>query len=372
MQEPKTFTCGICHRNHPAARRIRFGDTDLCPNCYEQETTTCDHCGERIWAEDAVSDSWRTLCMECYDNHYTRCTRCNSLIAYDDAYYPDGCDDEPYCRNCEPDTDRGESIYSYNHKPTPIFYGTGERYFGVELEVDNAGESSDNADTLLSIANETAEHIYCKRDGSLEDGFEIVTHPMTMQYHTHQMPWELLMENAVHLGYRSHQTDTCGLHIHVNRCSLGSDEAHQESAIARILFFVENYWNELLRFSRRTQGQMNQWAARYGRKDNPKEQIKHVKAQYSDRYRAVNLENYTTIEFRMFRGTLRYNTLIAALQLVNEICEAACSLSDRELEELTWSDFVARIESRGNPELVRYLKERRLFINDPTPGEEEL
>ena len=42
----------------------------------------------------------------------------------------------------------------------------------------------------------------------------------------------------------------------------------------------------------------------------------------------------------MFRGTLKYNTLIAALQLVNEICDAAFSMSDEEIasENIMWTD----------------------------------
>ena len=172
------------------------------------------------------------------------------------------------------------------------------------------------------------------------------------------------------MGYRSHQTRTCGLHVHVNRDSLGDTLTQQEEAIARILFFVENHWNELLRFSRRTQEQMDHWAARYGRKNSPKEQMEHVKKQYAGRYTCVNLTNGTTIEFRLFRGTLRYNTLIATLQLVNEICSVALCCSDEEMAALTWGEFVGQLHE--SPELVTYLKERQLYVNDAVTGEEEI
>jgi hypothetical protein len=193
---------------------------------------------------------------------------------------------------------------------------------------------------------------------------------MTLGYHMEEMPWESVMEEAVSMGYRSHQTRTCGLHVHVNRDSLGDTFARQEETIARILFFVENHWNELLRFSRRTQSQMDHWAARYGRKDSPQEQMEHAKKQYQGRYTCVNLLNDATIEFRMFRGTLRYNTLIATLQLVNEICNVAFLWSDEDMEGLTWSDFVRRISCQ--PELVQYLKERRLYVSAPVTAEEEI
>jgi len=36
----------------------------------------------------------------------------------------------------------------------------------------------------------------------------------------------------------------------------------------------------------------------------------------------VNITNADTIEFRIFRGTLKYNTLIATLQMVAVECES--------------------------------------------------
>ena len=83
-------------------------------------------------------------------------------------------------------------------------------------------------------------------------------------------------------------------------------EEEQEPAIARILYFVKKHWEELLKFSRRTP----RWAARYGYKDRPQEILEHAKkGSHAGRYSCVNLENRTTIEFRMFRGTLKLNSL---------------------------------------------------------------
>ena len=64
---------------------------------------------------------------------------------------------------------------------------------------------------------------------------------------------------------------------------------------------------------------MNRWAARYGFEKTGKEILDKAKKGNNGRYAAVNLMNYATIEFRLFRGTLKYNTLIAAIELVNEI-----------------------------------------------------
>ena len=79
------------------------------------------------------------------------------------------------------------------------------------------------------------------------------------------------------------------------------------------LYFVEKFWAELLRFSRRTQSQMNRWAARYGIRLTPFEQMNHAKNSCAGRYTAVNLTNADTVEIRMFRGALKLNTLKATL-----------------------------------------------------------
>lgn len=369
----QTFRCTCCHDDFPLTALLNFNHANLCPDCFEQETTICDACGERIWADDAISDDDTDLCECCYENHYTRCERCDHLIRYDDACYLDDDDDIPYCSDCAEQLGRTRgSIQSYYYKPVPIFYGNGKRFLGVELEIDRGGEYHSNAAELMRIANGDADHLYCKHDGSLDDGIELVTHPMTLEYHRNQMPWKKIVHEAVEMGYRSHQTSTCGLHVHVNRSSLGENLEQQDETIGRILFFVENHWAELLKFSRRTQSQMDQWAARYGRKDSPKEQLDHVKSSYSGRYKAVNLLNSATIEFRLFRGTLRYNTLIATLQLVSEICEVALFMSDEEMSRLTWSEFAARIGELGHDELVQYLKERRLYVSEPVCAEEEV
>ena len=224
----------------------------------------------------------------------------------------------------------------------------------------------------MTAGNSHAEHIYIKTDGSLDDGMEIVTHPMTLNYHINQMPWQEIMQEAIRLGYHSHRTNTCGLHIHVNKNSLGDASELQEERISRILYFVEHHWEELLKFSRRTESQMNRWAARYGYKNDPSEMIEHAKKNGNGRHSCVNITNYDTIEFRMFRGTLKLNSLIAAIQLVDIICEMAITFSDTEIKSIGWTEFAESIDVQAYSELIIYLKERRLYVNEPVESEEDV
>ncbi len=367
----ETFICYACGEEHPIEERTVFDDLELCQDCLSSRTRLCICCGERIWNDDDCGDENITLCSDCEENHYDHCRRCGRLTHVDDLHYLDEDDDEGYCDECFNRVEHEPGVRNYYYKPDPIFYGRGNRYLGVELEIDSGGESDDNANQLMEIGNRLHEHIYIKHDGSLDDGMEIVTHPMTLEYHVKEMPWREILREAVSMGYVSHQSGTCGLHVHVNRSSLGNIEMEQEDAIARILFLVENFWHELLRFSRRTQKQLERWAARYGRKDDPKDVLISAKSN-RDRYTCVNLTPSETIEFRIFRGTLKYNTLIATLQLVERLCDVAVSLSDEEVKAVTWSEFVSSLSEKETPELIQYLKERRLYVNEPVAVSEEV
>ncbi len=46
-------------------------------------------------------------------------------------------------------------------------------------------------------------------------------------------------------------------------------------------------------------------------------------------------------------------------------------MSGEELSDLSWSDFVERLSPESVPELVTYLKERQLYINEPIDTEED-
>lgn len=361
------FVCTSCGNEFYREQLSPFDGELLCPSCLSNQTVYCSCCDRRIWTDDNVGTDAQPLCQDCFDDHFERCTACNALIRRGDTFFRG---DEPYCLDCYHSVCDRDAIHDYYYKPTPIFYGDDNRFFGVELEIDGAGEDSDNAAEILHIANAEQPLAYCKHDGSLDEGFEIVTHPMTLDFHLRSMPWEQIVEKAKKLGYTSHQAGTCGLHVHINRTAFGSTESTQDAAIARTLFFFEKFWDELLKFSRRTQGQLNQWAARYGYKDQPQEILDHAKSgRHAGRYTAVNLTNADTVEFRMFRGTLKYNTLIATLELLDCIIDAAIYLTDDDLKAMSWSSFMLGCTK---PELIQYLKERRLYINEPIESEGEV
>ncbi len=365
----KQIICSECGAVLTKKTAHEFDGQTMCERCFNELTTECDCCHERIWRDDNSGDEDTPLCGACYDYYYTHCESCGGLILRDNACYEED-DDYPYCSNCY-ERLNSDMIKSYSYKPEPIFYGSGNLFYGVELEIDKGGEYNDNAEILLNIANAANEHLYCKHDGSINNGFEMVSHPMTLDYHTNQMNWLEVFNKAISMGYRSHQTETCGLHIHVSRSAFGKNALEQEDVIARIVHFTELHWNELVKFTRRTESNINHWASRYGVSLTAKDTYKNVKEKNWGRYVAVNLENYNTIEFRIFRGTLRYKTFLATLQLVDMICRLAIMLDDKTFEKMSWSDFVLQIGT-DKPELIEYLKSKRLYVNEIQTETEEI
>lgn len=370
----KTFTCEVCGQTLPQSARVAFDGQELCTRCLEAHTLLCSECGERLWADDNAGSRDRPLCQDCCDDHYTTCSRCGGLLRESEAYYEssDEYEEHPYCSDCYHSLVQDGGIHDYYYKPEPIFYGEGPRYFGVELELDNGGERAAHAAALLKIANREGEYAYIKHDGSLSDGLEVVTHPMSLEYQLHRMPWEQLCGAALSMGYVSHQASTCGLHVHISRRAFGQTEESQDAAIARVLYFFEKHWEELLKFSRRTPRQLERWAARYGYKERPMEILDFAKkGGHGGRYTCVNLQNRDTVEFRIFRGTLKPNTIFATLELLDRICDLAVFLSDEELKTLAWTSFAGGIQREACPELVQYLKERQLYVNEPVESEVE-
>lgn len=154
-------------------------------------------------------------------------------------------------------------IKSYNYVPKKFLLhhvnDEEKLYLGVELEIDSGGENEDNARYICDVMNTNKENIYCKHDGSLINGFEIVSHPCTLDYHK-TLKYEEIFEWLVKQKYRSHDTSTCGMHVHINRDYFGVDKLTQDLCIGKLLYLCEKHWEMVELIARRTS---NRYARRF-------------------------------------------------------------------------------------------------------------
>lgn len=250
--------------------------------------------------------------------------------------------------------DEDRKIHSYNYIPKEFIFHSVKNekplYMGVELEIDKGGESEDVAQNIYKIINKEYENVYCKHDGSLSSGFEIVTHPMTFEYHQ-TLNYKLLFKTLSDLGYRSHDTTTCGMHVHVNRNYFGSTKLEQDLCISKLLYLLEKFWDKVETVARR---KSNSYATRFLLEENDSPLDLYAKSKDSKKYGAVNLQHKDTVEIRIFKGTLNYNTYMNTLEFVRSMVLLAIETDIYNIQFTTWD----KITDTFSDNLNQYIFER--------------
>jgi hypothetical protein len=362
----KFSVCDHCGETHEVDLMTWHEDELFCQDCIDQNFTTCDDCGNLHRDCDITHIDGNDVCDNCRMNNYVTCERCGDYAHVDNSYYSDELDENfcsDYCRDSE-ESERCASIRSYNYKPDPEFFGSDTRLFlGVELEVEQKDwDADDENEVAQEIINNNTE-VYCKHDGSLDDGFEIVTHPCTLDYHKNSLDWENIISNCLKGGYVSHNNKNCGLHVHLSKKGLGENREEIEINTAKMIIFIERFWDQTLKFSRRTQSQINQWAKRY-LEDQEIEAIDfdkmRGKTSNSGRYRTVNIQNSSTVELRFFRGTLKIETLMASLEFSVALVDI---VKNSSLEEILTKDFSFFMDYFEKYDYITdYMKKRGIII----------
>ena len=385
--------CEDCEKYVPSDDSIGIDDGNghcvksVCPDC-ANDYPICVECGEHILPEGLVDTGCDgdPLCEYCAERSFTWncCENCGEF--HNDCEI---INSEWYCQDCAEDrrhygcsnSENSEYVNNYSYKPYPKFHHSALEesdnsllFMGVELEIDSDDGDADAiecAEDLHNIDCDT-DFFYLKHDGSLnQPGIEIVTHPCTLVYHTNVFPWGKIVRAARGNYYSSHDVGTCGLHVHVNRDALGDDSGAQDLTIAKIVIMMDKLWDYLVKFSRRNYDQLH-WARKMGASinemDTEEEAVEKTKAAASgERYHALNLQNMNTIEFRLFRGTLKLNTIMATLQFVDGMCRYAMAHTVKECLATSWMDLANSIDYA---EFQQYLRERDL-TDDEQPEQDD-
>lgn len=369
--ENYTAECDYCGRPYPITGMYHLAnDDDYCPTCRHSHAVMCECCGE-MYPENDEHIQWYDdvngyLCDPCYDYEYVTCESCNILIPVSSAHFVDG---SYYCDECVPSS----GIRRYHDAPEIRYYSRGgesswDEFFpepfkglGVELEIDNGLFVRDTIKDLATL-HEEDELYYC-HDGSLSDmGIEIITMPHTPEAFW-EIRWKEILETCMSHGYTSHENGKCGLHIHFSRLWFGEEDEEQAEPIQNLIRLYEWRYSDFLKASRR--GSTSHWAEPYlgGSSSVPtKEESsdlfkKYNKSYHSDRYRTINLTNEDTIEFRLGRGTLKYESFRAWIDLHIAIVRNCMRITDDTVQDL--SEWFKGIE----PETVEYLHSRGAFMD---------
>jgi hypothetical protein len=257
----------------------------------------------------------------------------------------------------------------------------------VELEVDNSDINFEDLDeddrdyekhkrdTYANIVGQVLTKcdsslrnlVDFKEDGSLDSGMELVFQPATLKYHTNVFDYDNAFEAFKKADYNSHDTYTCGLHVHINRDFFGTSRNAQLYNGAKMVYLLEKFWKDFVLFSRRTSHSLERWAEKLDLMDDFDKQSDDEKttqnlssmfvSKYArNKYVALNLSREHTFELRIFRGTLNLKTYFATLQFVDNFARFVKRTSLVDLTRVTFEDIV---NFHKYDELTKYWNSRK-------------
>lgn len=316
--------CTVRQDKTSSVNNGRNGDEQWCECCRDSHSFCCADCDEVF--SDRL-DSGRnarneTVCPSCAESYFY-CDRCDETYHMDD-YGVDGM-----CNNCHRDREdenssESEHVHDYNYKPRPIFHGDdgdslpgavpGVVYAGVELEtiVKSGNDYHEQAEKCVELLGDFA---YMKEDGSLDgDGFEIVTHPATME--GHRKLWKKFHNDVP--AIKSWSDSRCGLHVHITRAGM------TDLQISKMVCFTNSEDNRafIVKLAGRESSYAKLKLKKLGSACKPSD----------DRREAVNLCNSKTIEFRLFKGNIKAAWIFRSVQFCLAIAEY-CKPASRSLAD---------------------------------------
>lgn len=326
--EPTCENCSVmCQRcdgiGHINEEYFRVnGSQRWCEPCKDFKAFYCDICNEyysgSYYSAENTSD---TYCESCFENNVYYCEGC-------DAYYDGGCDAN------HDDEDDGRLIHDYSYRPDPIFHSSEDEqtrlYFGIEVETEVRGEDYGYRREAAEYAHRLEDFnlAYLKSDGSLECGFEIVSHPMSHSYFMNDAEelWDTITKLKSNYGMMAWGTKTCGLHVHISRNGFNGG-SHQHRFLQ--LVYNNKQFYELL--AGRSSSHWAKFDDIYDRDTGQKSFKGKFDRHGSDRYSAVNTNNRNTLEMRIFRGSLNPRFIKSAIDLAHASVEYTRVMSVQEV-----------------------------------------
>jgi hypothetical protein len=362
-------TCEHCGGGYPqgeVTERYDGAEEYLCNHCRELHYIQCDGCGDWVRDGDVTSVNGSDRCESCMEG-MEQCRGCGDWFDSDDDDWTYG--EDGYCRACaerererEQEERENEVIGSHNDKVNTRPAGKGPVWYGVELEVEAGDDRVESAEDTISALDDydRGDDYEIKRDGSLDNGFEIVTRPADWDWHKEFWGNIATPRAAGRIGIKSWKTTTCGMHVHASRKPL------TELQIAKIALFLNRRANaELISAIAGRDILAYYYCQSKALRDKPRMSEREQTA----RYEPLNLYNRETIEFRIFKGTLKLSSILKNIEFCQALI-AYCAPASRSLDDALdgdkWLEWM-RKERKTYPNLAEWLTVKR-FIPELPPS----
>lgn len=348
--------------NEYRSRDISHDFSGIFCSAFNDELFQCSDCSDYFYQEDYhnVHDDFG-VCSHCVNNYH--------WSEYHSYYTEDPDYDDEENREYENIGGRHSSKHELGHIPSLYDQRKPRVLLGLELEmeIDDKYDLDDRAGLLLSslgqyqTPNDNYLYALCEEDCSIDRGFEMVTAYTGLEVHAKQLEFF----DTRFKGATSHNTSTCGLHVHVCKSDMTTLHA------SKMVLFINDPANHDLVFAlaRRDQSSYckiydkkadKSWIKNALLRTKRKDQIQSLNP---DRYEALNFQNDKTVEFRLFKGTLKYSTIMACLEFTFATWHFCREASTSQLTTSGFLDFVCLPENRKDTKFLRsYLREKGFVL----------
>lgn len=263
--------------------------------------------------EEFVEIGWNTYCYSSRGEVWNYCYNCEEPYDLEDLYYNEG-DGEFYCSDCYCNTcnDYVHGYHEWDECYNPIGESKEDIYFGFELEVITDSNINDCINDFVEICYDNnfkwEKYFHIEEDGSLDNGVEFISQPLSLD-----VLYMIIPKMTKYLKSANFEVDnSCGGHIHITKNDF------TRNRIVDILQFMELNKDFIFDYSQRNMNRFNRWSPFFNTNLGNLENIALDIVQ-SDRYHVINFNNYNTIEFRLFRGTLSYRNILANVEFIKAL-----------------------------------------------------
>jgi hypothetical protein len=330
----------------------------------------CEDCGliEIDSNFHSAYDGDRAVCDSCFEDYYYH-DNTGQYVHQDDENYQDDDDDNSIIGEYHTSSENLGKIPSlFDKRKSQIFLG-----LELEIEVNEDYSRQEKAEMILNnigthVDDKNNRYTYClaEDDGSLNYGFEIVSGYTGLDVHEKQLAY---FKKPIR-GLKSHDTSTCGLHIHIDKRHVTLNHA------TKMILFMNDSGNQKLiktiarRSSNRFCKVLNKkadyaWLKSAKRANDPLCNLNE------DRYECLNFQNDKTIEFRLFKGTLKFESIMACLEFTYATWFFCKDNGYQDLTVENFIKFICKPENRSDTKYLRAYLKSHLFdipeLDKPNP-----
>jgi len=330
----------------------------------------CQNCGLTVLGDVQYINDCDAICSICIQGSAFWCGHCDTY-----HFDTDGCDCDCNDHHVEDSSSR-RIIHDYGYRPEFRFYDEGEisskarpgvAYLGLELELEFPNGDERGGAVAVHDHDPDEARLWLTHDGSLEDGFEVTSQPMTLKaWRAWGDPFAAVLGTLSESGGRAWSRRSAGIHVHLSRSAF-ANSAH----LARFLLLFSTNEPAVVAFA----GRRSSFASFEGLREERRyrwtdggqwvkggavvaKAAKGERRCSSNHSDAINLSNSETIEVRVFRSSLAVGRVFANLELIDAALNYTRGLTYQQVTTgaLEWSRFRSWVEGWGGyPYLVHCL-----------------